>query len=120
MGKAGSAADDLAHLLAGITGGKVEASVDGVPWADLDAGSRTVRVQMDPVRGSALVGPFLKEAGASLWAMRGFPSALARSGWQVQLRVGPDELLRMGRDTSPLTGHVHVGLAALWRLRAPV
>ena len=108
----------LVEILRRIGGGTAEADLDGAPLAILDGEGRNLTVQL---------APFLEVAqrehaprpGAELrlWEARGVPSALARSGWHVSLRYGPHEMIRLGRDVSALTGHVHVSPSALWKLR---
>lgn len=85
----------------------------------LDAGRQEVEVQIDPFltveRKVRAVAP--PQAQLHLWEARGLPSTLARSGWKVVFQDGPRELIRMGRGVSPLTGHVWVSPAGLWKMR---
>ncbi len=111
-------AEDLVRLLGRISGGAVRATVDGRPFAELDGEHRTLTVEVGSwlehgPRGRAL----LRESHVNLWEARGIPGALARSGWSVRFRDGAEEVIRLGRDASALTGHVHVAPAALWKLR---
>lgn len=117
-GTARAAADDLVAFLARVAGGRLEASVDGASLAVLDGEARRLTVQLDTLRGPGPDAPSLLEEGhVRLWAMRGVPSALARAGWSVSLHDGPSELVRIGREASPLTGHVSVSPSSLWKLR---
>lgn len=111
-------AHDLVRLLDSVAGGSVEALIDGEPLARLDGNQRTVTVQIRsiPRKGDRSTS-LLHESRIHFWEIRGIPSALARSGWQVSFRDGPQELLRLGRTASALTGHIHVNPAALWKLR---
>lgn len=113
-----NAGRDLVALLSCVAGGSLEARIDGAPFAVLNGRTRDLTLDLGrlapdlPARrlglGSRLV---------ALWELRGLPSALARSGWQVSLRDGAHELVRMGRSASALTGHIHVSPAAwgIWR-----
>lgn len=105
-------------LLGRIAGGQAEAVLDGAPLVRIDGAGRDLTVQIAPfleVAPQERSGP--GEGFLRLWEARGVPSALARSGWQVSVRDGPHEIIRLGRDVSALTGHVHVSPVALWRLR---
>ena len=113
-----SSASDLIGLLSGVVSGSLEATVDGAPFVVLDGDHRSLTVELGVLAG----GPrkpreILREHHIRLWELRGIPSALARSGWQVSLRDGPRELVRLGRDASALTGHIHVSPAAFGKLR---
>ena len=110
-----NAGEDLVALLSWVAGGSLEARIDGAPFAVLNGRNRELTIDLArlapelPVQrtgiGSRLV---------AIWELRGLPSALARSGWQVSLRDGSHELVRMGRSASALTGHVHVSPGG-WR-----
>ena len=108
----------FAETLERISGGSLEATIDGAPFEVVDADHRDVTVQVDPLLESdRSMHSFFAEERVRLWEARGVPSALARAGWAVRLRDGPDDLVRLGRGVSTLTGHVHVSLAALRKLR---
>lgn len=113
-----SAARAFVSLLARVRSGRAEAELDRAPLVTLDGDAKDLVVQIGPLwetthRGSSL----LRETPVRLWEARGVPSALARSGWRVSFRDGPQEMIRLGRDVSALSGHVHVSPAALWKLR---
>ena len=111
-------ATTLVDLLRRVTGGKVEADVDGAPFVVIDGERRNLTVHVGPLLDDARPDRSpLREGHLRLWEVRGIPSALARSGWHVSLRDGPHEMIRLGRDVSALTGHVHVSPIALWKLR---
>ena len=113
-----STAQALVSLLGRIAGGRAEADVDGVPFAVLDGEKRNLTIQIAPLLEEPPTGrSVLHEGRLRLWEARGVPSALARAGWHVGFQDGPHEILRLGRDVSALTGHVHVSPAALWKLR---
>jgi hypothetical protein len=109
----------LGGLLGRVSGGSIQVDIDSVPFASMDGQSRDLNLQIDPLlrrqRGSHLAmghgGPL------ELWSSRRIPTELARRGWRLTLYDGTDELLVFGRGTSPLTGHIHLNPAALWRLR---
>jgi hypothetical protein len=110
-------ADDLLRLLTQVAGGSAELRIDGAPFVAFDGNGRNVTVQMRSVlAGGTGIRGLLREDHVHLWQVRGVPSALARSGWNVSIRDGPDEVVRMGRDASALTGHVHVSARALLKL----
>ncbi len=109
---------DLVALLSCVVGGSLEARIDGAPFAALDGEARELTLEL------GRLGPELgrRRSGLSarlveLWEFRGLPSALARSGWRVNIRDGGRELVRMGRTVSALTGHVHVSRAAWGKWR---
>jgi hypothetical protein len=113
-----SGAEVLAGLLRQISGGKIEAQLDGTAIASIDGESRTVTVHLDPLlAGDRPSLPRLHEGHLKLWSARGVPSSLARSGWHVSLQSGEQELVGLGRGVSALTGHVRVSPSALWKLR---
>lgn len=115
---AASVANAFVELLDRVSGGTVQADLDGVPFVVLDGERRDLTVQIAPLLNAPRQeGSALREGHLRLWEARGVPSALARSGWHVSFRDGPHEMLRLGRDVSALTGHVHVSPAALWKLR---
>ncbi|MGI0071177.1 MAG: hypothetical protein ACRECT_03800 [Thermoplasmata archaeon] len=108
---------DLARLLDRLGGGSFRATIDGTLAVELNADGRNLTVDLDPIVGKGGRIPTALHLGhLSLWKARGVPSALARAGWQVRLRDGSRELVRLGRDVSPITGHVHVSPAALAEL----
>ncbi len=108
----------FAESLERISGGSLEATIDGDPFVVVDADHRDVTVQVDRLlERDRSMHAFFAEERVQLWEVRGIPSALARAGWEVRLRDGPDDLVRLGRGVSTLTGHVHVSLAALRKLR---
>ncbi len=108
----------LVELLRRVAGGTAQADLDGAPFAVIDGEKRNLTVQIAPLleatQGERSARP---EVHFRLWEERGVPSALARSGWHVSVRDGPHEMIRLGRDVSALTGHVHVSPTALWKLR---
>ncbi|MGI0052681.1 MAG: hypothetical protein ACREC5_03640 [Thermoplasmata archaeon] len=109
--------EDLVRWLGLIGGGSLRAEIGGALLAEIDGEGRNVTVDLDALLGEGMsTHPKLPMGYLDLWKARGVPSALARTGWQVRLRAGPHELIRLGRDVSALTGHVHVGVAALWEL----
>lgn len=113
-----SVARAFAGLLARVVGGSAEADVDGAPFVVLDGDKRDLTVQVAPLLDEARQErSALHEGHLRLWEARGVPSALARSGWHVSFRDGSHEMIRLGRDVSALTGHVHVSPTALWKLR---
>ena len=113
-----SATSAFLELLGRIAGGTAEAVLDGATLVRIDGTTRDVTVQIAPLLGVARQErPRTDGVSLRLWEARGVPSALARSGWQVSVRDGPHEMIRLGRDVSALTGHVHVSPAALWKLR---
>jgi hypothetical protein len=109
----------LGRLLDRVTDGAAEALLDSAPLATLDAHTRDLAVQVTPLLDREHpVRPLTAEHGPmGLWEMRGVPGALAQRGWRVALYDGNQELMALGRGTSPLTGHVHVAPTALWKLR---
>ncbi len=111
-------AQSLAHFLQNFSAGSAEASIDGLPFAELDADQRNLTVRIDPLRTEGRsMRSLLSESHLHLWETRGVPGSLARAGWRVSLHEGPSELVRLGRDVSPLTGHVHVSPSVLLRRR---
>jgi hypothetical protein len=113
-----SPATDFVALLSRVAGGSLEASIDGAPVAVLDGEHRDLTIQLGRLAGSkGSARALLRESHLRLWELRGVPSALARTGWNVSFRDGPRELVRLGRSASALTGHVHVSPEALGRLR---
>jgi hypothetical protein len=109
---------ELARLLGRLTNGSVRLEVDGELFVELDASSRTVRVQAEPLLGlERRLRTVPSEDRPHLWEARGLPGALARSGWRVTVADGGEELVRVGHGVSALTGHLSVTPRALWRLR---
>jgi hypothetical protein len=110
---AGLFVQSLRHL----QGGALQVAWDGAPWASVDATARNLELQIEPLIDNVGEGrSILHEAHVRLWELRGVPAALARAGWRVTLRDGLQEVLRLGRDTSALTGHMRVSPAGLGKL----
>ena len=109
---------DFVGLLKRVTGGKLEARIDGNPLVLLDGEHRSLTVQIGPLLTEGIKPSSVLRAGhLRLWQARGVPSALARSGWDLRLHDGAEELIRLGRNASALTGHVHVSPRTLGKLR---
>jgi hypothetical protein len=106
-------------LLGRVEDGSVQVAVDSVPFASLDARTRTIDLQLAPLlrarRENRSLAP--REGPLALWRARKVPGELAHRGWRLTLYDGTDELLALGRGTSALSGHVHTTPAALWKLR---
>jgi hypothetical protein len=108
----------LSEVLSRLTAGSIGASVDGAEIARVDADARTVTVEMDPlVPSRAADGRSIPGFRVPLWSARGFPGALARCGWRVDIRSQGRDVVTMGRGVSPLTGHVRLYLRGLGQLR---
>ncbi len=112
-------ADLLVEMLHHVTGGSVQARVGGSSVLTLDADAHNLEMDFDlfarlEQRVRSSISPIHP---LRWWEIRGVPTTLARSGWQLTLREGPHEILRLGRGVSALTGHVHVRAGALWKLR---
>ncbi|MGI0054132.1 MAG: hypothetical protein ACREBZ_00160 [Thermoplasmata archaeon] len=106
-------------LLGRVTGGAVQADVDGRRVLNLDGERRNLEVQIDPfLRVERQIRSSQSPLGhMRLWELHGAPSTLARSGWCVSFQEGSEDVIRVGRGVSPLTGHVHLSPAGLWKLR---
>jgi hypothetical protein len=112
-------------LLSRISSGSVEIDIDSSRFASVDAATRNVEVQIAPLLRPGRPGLSLRgeEGPLSAWKARKIPAELAQRGWRLTLYEGSREILALGRDTSALTGHVHVNPAALgtlWKLRKVV
>jgi hypothetical protein len=109
----------IGGLLSRVSDGSLQVDLDSVPFASVDAQSRNLELQIDPLlreqRGTRKVAR--PEGSLGVWRSRKIPSELARRGWRLTLYDGTDELLVLGRGTSALTGHVRLNPAALWKLR---
>ena len=113
-----SVAGAFVAWLARISGGRAEADLDGASFVRVDGETRDLTVQLGPLLDERDEERSVFRPGhLRLWEVRGVPSALARAGWQVSFRDGSHEVIRLGRDVSALTGHVHVSPTALWKLR---
>jgi hypothetical protein len=111
-------AAEVARILTRLTNGSLRLEVDGRLLAELDAGSRTVRVQAEPILGiERRLRALPSEDRPHLWEGRGLPGALARTGWRMTVEDGGEELVRVGHGVSALTGHLALSPRALWRLR---
>lgn len=88
--------------------------ISGTTLLTLNADEREVQFDLDPLlpRQGELRG-LLHEEKVSLWKNLGVPRDLAKMGWRVQLRLGQEEVLALGRGTSPLLGHVHLSRGSL-------
>lgn len=104
--------------LGGVRGGSVRAEIDGSLLAELDAREKTVTVAIDTF-GDDDPPSGLLPAGEHLgwWSALRFPTALAHAGWQVRVQEHGQELARLGRGVSALTGHVRAHPSALGKLR---
>jgi hypothetical protein len=109
----------LGEILNRLTDGTARIDIGATPFAIVDAQSRTVNVQIDPLLGrKASTSPRGVGRGPTgFWNARGIPGELARRGWRLNVYDGPSELLALGRGTSALTGHIHLNPAGLWKLR---
>jgi hypothetical protein len=108
----------LTDWLTRLTAGSLGASVDGTEIARVDADARVVTVQLDPLLDPRTAGGrAFPGVRVPLWSVRGVPSALARRGWRVNVRSEGRDIVNLGRDVSPLTGHVRLHLRGLGRLR---
>ena len=59
---------------------------------------------------------FLHEGREGGFRGLSFPTYVARQGWRVTVNLEGHPLLWLGRDTSSLTGHVHIEWSALPKL----
>jgi hypothetical protein len=109
----------LGGLLSKVSDGSIQVDLDSVPFASVDAQARNLEVQIVPLlRGERGTRSIASQGGPlELWRSRRVPAELARRGWRLTLYDGTEELLVLGRGTSPLTGHIHLNPAALWKLR---
>jgi hypothetical protein len=123
LARAAMTANEIPNLLVGflsrISEGSVQVDIDSTPFASVDARSRNIDLQIEPLltspRGTRPIGG--ESVPLALWRSRRVPAELARTGWRVTLYDGTHELLALGRGTSALTGHVHLSPTALWKLR---
>jgi len=112
------ATKDMVRLLTQMAGGKLEARLDGVPVATIDAEARNVTVDIGGLEKEDLKArTHLREGVVNLWQARGVGGDLARAGWHVSVTSDEKELVRAGRDVSVLTGHVYVNPLALRKIR---
>lgn len=104
--------------LGGVRDGSLRAELDGSLLAELDARQKTVTVAIDTFDDRDAPVGFLPPGETLGWwnALR-IPSALSRAGWQIRVQEHGQELARLGRGVSALTGHVHAHPSALGRLR---
>ena len=117
--KAAELSDLVGELLHSISKGSAQVQIGSTPLATLDAGSRSLEIQIGPLLDEPTpLRRARREAGLSgLWKGRSIPSELARRGWRLTISDGTDELLALGRGTSALLGHMHVTPTGLWKLR---
>lgn len=85
----------------------------------LDTPRREIHIQIGPFltverQARSVASP---ERRIPLWEVPGIASALARSGWRVVFLEGSEDVLRMGRGVSVLTGHVSARPSMLWKPR---
>jgi hypothetical protein len=109
----------LGAILNNLTDGTAQIDIGATRVATVDARSRTMDVQIDPLLDrKASISPMGGGRGPiGFWNARGIPGELARRGWRLNVYDGPRELLALGRGTSALTGHIHLNPAGLWKLR---
>lgn len=120
MSDAGTPGAGPVRLLAAMRSGSIRVDLGGEPLASVEAGARLVTLRLEPIlaRRSMLTLPGARHPG-TLWRHRDLPRELAHAGWKVTFTHGEREVMWAGRDTSALTGHIHVGWAGLkelWRL----
>jgi hypothetical protein len=108
----------LTRLLGGLTGGSVRMEISGNRLLTVNADEREVELDLDPLlpRRGEIQG-LLHEEKVSLWKNLGVPRDLARMGWRVRLRLEQEDVLALGRGTSPMLGHVHLSRGSLKLLR---
>jgi hypothetical protein len=109
----------LGAILKNLTDGIAQIDIDATRFATVDARSRTLDVQIDPLLDRKASTSTIRVARGpiGLWNTRGVPGELARQGWRLNVYDGPRELLALGRGTSALTGHIHLNPEGLWKLR---
>ncbi len=92
--------------------------ISGTPLLTVNANEREVQLDLDPLlpRQGELRG-LLHEEKVSLWKNLGVPGNLAKMGWRVRLRLEQEDVLALGRGTSPVLGHVHLSRGSLKLLR---
>jgi hypothetical protein len=106
------------RLLAGVTGGELDAELAGTHLFTLDGDRRNVDVELASLSGGKDAAfPFVHEGRVRVWQSLGVARTLARTGWRFTVRKGAVELVAMGRDVSAVTGHVRVNLRSLGELR---
>lgn len=112
------ATKDVVRLLTQMAGGKLEAKLDGVPLATIDAEARNVTLDIGGLEKEDIKArSHVKEGIVNLWQARGVGGELARAGWHVSVTSEQKEIVRAGRDVSVLTGHVYVSPAAFRKIR---
>lgn len=114
----GATLEAFVGWLGGLRGGTVRATIDGSLLAELDAREKTMTVALDTF-GDDDAPNGLLPPGEHLgwWSALRFPAALAHAGWQVRVQEHGQELARLGRGVSALTGHVRAHPSAVGRLR---
>ncbi|MDG6997501.1 MAG: hypothetical protein JRN15_00105 [Nitrososphaerota archaeon] len=106
-------ADDPLELLSLFASGTLSINVDGHPLLKVDAESKSVDVDGPRVKecGIPLSKIIQLEAGRKgiiglLSGSRATASRLSKKGWRLTLYDNGSELVRIGKGTSRLTGHM--------------
>ncbi|MEM0129214.1 MAG: hypothetical protein QXG65_03510 [Thermoplasmata archaeon] len=105
--------------LTGFVGGSVSIEIGTASFLSVDARSRNIDLQIAPfLRGQVPLRTVLRVDGPSdLWAARRTAADLARKGWRIAFCEGSNELLVIGRGTSPWTGRIRTSPIGLWKMR---
>lgn len=106
--------------LESLSRGTITVSVSGYPVVSIDAGRKEVEVEVKGVREVGLsLRTFTRSGqgrGSALRTSESMAKGLSSLGWKLTLYEGGDELVRMGRGVSRLTGHISVNPIRLRRL----
>ena len=103
------------ELLSLFASGTLSIKVDGLPLLKVDAESKSVDVEGPRVKECGIPLSKLIELEAGRKGVIGFLSGsratagrLSKKGWRLTLYDNGSELVRIGKGTSRLTGHVSV------------